>query len=190
MALTDKQKRFVEEYLIDLNATQAAIRAGYSEKTARAIACENLTKLDVQNAISESMKTRSERTKVTQDRVIEELARIAFLDIREAFNDDGNLLPINKMPEHVARAIGGMDIDNVRSIGDDETSQTRKVKILDKRGALELLGKHLAMFTERVEHAGEVTHYAVSSDPLPKDTKEWMDSLKSSGDHSQGRKPH
>jgi phage terminase, small subunit len=75
--LTEKQQRFVDEYLIDLNATQAAIRAGYSVKTADVIGCENLTKPNIQQAIAEHMAERSRRTGVNQDRVVLELAKIA-----------------------------------------------------------------------------------------------------------------
>ena len=82
LKLRPKQKMFVEEYLVDLNATQAAIRAGYSAKTASSIGEQNLRKLDIQTAIQEAMKARQERTGVTQDRVIAELARIAFGDQR------------------------------------------------------------------------------------------------------------
>ena len=73
--MTKKQKRFVEEYLVDLNATQAAIRAGYSPQTARDIGCENLTKPNIQNAIATAMADRSRRTGINQDRVIQEIAK-------------------------------------------------------------------------------------------------------------------
>lgn len=78
MSLTPKQARFVEEYLIDLNATQAAIRAGYSKKTAGQIGDQNLKKLHISKSIQEAQAKRSERTEITQDRVLQELARIAF----------------------------------------------------------------------------------------------------------------
>lgn len=78
MALTNKQKRFVEEYLIDMNATQAAIRATYSEKTAYSIGIENLKKPEIQEALQEAMQKRSDRTQITQDRVLEELAKVGF----------------------------------------------------------------------------------------------------------------
>jgi phage terminase small subunit len=74
--MTPKQRRFVEEYLIDLNATQAAIRAGYSEDTARSIASENLTKPDIQEAIARAMDARSKRTEITQDYVLQGICRI------------------------------------------------------------------------------------------------------------------
>ena len=80
MSLTPKQARFVEEYLVDLNATQAAIRAGYSKKTARQVASENLTKPDIQEAIAAAQDDRSERTGITQDEVIQGLKKEATLE--------------------------------------------------------------------------------------------------------------
>ena len=88
MALTEKQRRFVDEYLIDLNATQAAIRAGYSVKTAREQASQNLTKLNIQQAISEKMAERSKRTGVNQDRIVLELAKIAFVNAADVIDSD------------------------------------------------------------------------------------------------------
>lgn len=81
-----KQRRFVEEYLVDLNATQAAIRAGYSRKTAASIGEENLRKPEIQAAIKAAMTARQERTEITQDRVIAELAKIAFGDSRNVMS--------------------------------------------------------------------------------------------------------
>lgn len=80
--LTDKQARFCEEYLIDLNATQAAIRAGYSEKTAREQAAQNLSKLNIQEKIAELKAERSKRTEMTQDSVIQELAAVARAEVK------------------------------------------------------------------------------------------------------------
>lgn len=89
--LTAKQARFVEEYLVDLNATQAAIRAGYSESTARAIGYENLTKPDIQKAITAAREKQQQRTEITADRVLAEYAKIAFFDPRKLFTADGGL---------------------------------------------------------------------------------------------------
>jgi phage terminase small subunit len=85
--LTEKQKAFVEEYLVDLNATQAAIRAGYSQKTARKIGNENLTKPDIQQAIAEAKKERSERTKVNADWLLKRLADEAEADLADLYKD-------------------------------------------------------------------------------------------------------
>lgn len=155
--LTAKQAAFVDEYLIDLNATQAAIRAGYSENTASETGYENLRKPQIAEAIKEAQDKRSERTEITQDMVVKELARIAFLDIRQAFDEEGKLLPIKDMPEDVARAIGGMDVvTTLNGSGEDAVLELlKKVKIIDKKGALELLGKHLKMFTDKHELTGK-----------------------------------
>ena len=119
MALRPKQQRFVDEYLTDLNATQAAVRAGYSRKTANRIASENLTKPDIRGAISQAQRLRSERTEVTQDRVIQEIAKIAFFDVSRMF--DGK---------------------------EGQTGAAVRIVSPDKLRALELLGKHLGMFKE------------------------------------------
>lgn len=84
--LTAKQKKFVEEYLIDLNATQAAIRAGYSPDTAKEIGCENLTKPNIKTEIDKAMAERSRRTGISQDRVLRELAKIAFVNPGDVIN--------------------------------------------------------------------------------------------------------
>lgn len=151
--LTPKQKRFIEEYLVDLNATQAAIRAGYSEDSAAVIGCENLIKPNIQAAINEAVAERSKKVEVTQEMVLRELAMIAFVDIRQAFDADGFLLPIKDMPENVARAVAGMDLSSRVIEGTDPDSERqvlhedlKKLKLIDKKGSLELLGRHLKLF--------------------------------------------
>lgn len=113
--LTAKQERFCTEYIIDLNATQAAIRAGYSSKTANRIASENLSKPDIQRKIQELQQERAERTEITQDRVLKELAGIGFAPITKG-----------------------------------------KIKAADKTKALELLGRHLGMFTDKLQIEGDI----------------------------------
>lgn len=88
VALTEKQKRFVQEYLVDLNAAQAAIRAGYKEKAARSVGAENLTKPDIQKAIQSAIKERQDRTGITQDRVLKELGKVAFADANDSSESD------------------------------------------------------------------------------------------------------
>lgn len=149
MALTEKQKRFVEEYLVDLNATQAAIRAGYSEKTARAVGCENLTKPDIQDAILKGREEQTKRTEVTADRVIQEYARIAFFDPRRLFMDDGKPREICSLDDETAAALAGMDVyEEYEGAGENRqfVGYTKKYKIADKLRALEALGKHLGVF--------------------------------------------
>ncbi len=115
--LTERQKRFVEEYLVDLNATQAAIRAGYSPRTAYSTGQRLLKNVEVQAAIQEAMEERSRRTEVTQDMVVDELRAVAFAQAAD-YSDSA-------------------------------------LKVSNKLKALELLGRHLGMFTDKVEHSGE-----------------------------------
>jgi phage terminase small subunit len=108
--LTPKQERFVEEYLVDLNATQAAIRAGYSEKTARFIGAENLTKPNVQRAIQKASSELTKKVGIDQERVLTEEKRIAFSDIRAIFDENGTQIKPNELPEEVSRSIAKIEV--------------------------------------------------------------------------------
>lgn len=161
--LTDKQQAFVEEYLIDLNATQAAIRAGYSEDTARSIGCENLTKPDIIDAIAEATAARSAHTQITQDRILQELARIGFSDLRKALTPGGHLLNPEDWDDDTAASISSIEvITNTKGEKDDKgrsaVEYTHKLKVWDKVSALEKMGKHLGMFTDKqdIKVSGEV----------------------------------
>lgn len=155
--LTNKQARFVEEYLVDLNATAAARRAGYSAKNADKIGPELVGKTRIMAAIQEKMSARSERTNITQDRVLRELARVAFFDPRKMFDDAGGAKHVTKLDDDTAAAVAGLDVaTEIDRDNDSVETTTRKYKIADKLRALELLGKHLGMFRERVTiDAGE-----------------------------------
>jgi phage terminase small subunit len=146
--LTEKQQRFVDEYLIDLNATQAAIRAGYSVDTAKEIGYENLTKPHIQKVIAERMAERSKRTGVNQDRIVEELAKIAFVNIEDVVDTDtGEILP-NASKDDLAC------IESVKFKQSDNQyggSIEREVKLASKMKALELLGKHLGMWNDKLD---------------------------------------
>lgn len=159
-----KQQRFVEEYLIDLNATQAAIRAGYSKKTAGQIGHELLKKPETQAAIDEAMKARSERTKITADAVMTELAKLGFANMLDYVRvSDGGLgfLDLSAVTRDQAAAIVEMTTEEV-SGGRDADGEDgppilkTKIKLADKRAALVDLGKHLGMFVSRSEI--DVTH--------------------------------
>lgn len=161
MALTAKQAQFVKEYLIDLNATQAAIRAGYSEKTAYAVGHENLRKPEIAAAIQSKMDGRSQRLEITSDRVLQEIARLGFADIRKVFTPTGQLRNIHELPEEVAASIASVEVvtrpsGGVDEDGNREVEYVHKLKFWDKRGSLELLGKHLKLFTDKVEHEGQI----------------------------------
>ena len=146
--MTPKQQRFVEEYLIDLNATQASIRAGYSAKNADKIGPELLGKTGVAEAIQAALALRSRRTEITQDRVLRELARIAFLDPRKVFNWGPNgvtLLSSDTLSDDDAAAIYEVSESITESGG------AIRGKAYDKQKALELLGRHLGMFTDKID---------------------------------------
>lgn len=146
--MTKKQKRFIEEYLIDLNATQAAIRAGYSPDTAKSIGSENLTKPDIQARIAKAMAERSRRTGVNADRVVMELAKIAFVNAGDVIDAETATLKTDAAREDTA-AIQSV---KVKTFGEDGLE--REIKMADKLKALELLGKHLGMFKDKVELSG------------------------------------
>ena len=134
--LTPKQARFVQEYLIDLNATQAAIRAGYSSKAANREGARLLANVDIESAVQNAMAARATRTLVSQDLIIRELARVAFSDIRDLFDDNGKMLPMSKWPTDSAACISSLK-DGVAG---------REIKMWDKMSALEKLMKHMGMF--------------------------------------------
>lgn len=146
--LTEKQRRFVDEYLIDLNATQAAIRAGYSVESARDIGCENLTKPNIQQAIAKAMAERSKRTGINQDRVVLELAKIAFVKMTDVVDPDtGEILP-NASDDDLA-CIESMKFK--QSDNQYGGSIEREVKLSPKMKALELLGRHLGMWNDKLD---------------------------------------
>lgn len=141
--LTAKQKRFIDEYLIDLNATQAAIRAGYSPDSAKEIASENLTKPNIADAIAKAMALRSRRTGINQDRVLLELAKIAFLNPVDVINMDSATI-IDEASRDDTAAIASVKVKRIPTEDGDITE--REVKTYDKIKALELLGKHLSLW--------------------------------------------
>lgn len=143
--LTDKQQRFVDEYLIDLNATQAAIRAGYSVRTANEQGAQNLAKLSIQDAISKKMAARSRRTGVNAERVVLELAKVAFAKMTDIVDSNGRIKE-DASPDDLAciESIKYKESDNEYG-----GSVEREVKIASKLKALELLGKHLGMWSDK-----------------------------------------
>lgn len=152
--LSARQQRFVDEYLVDLNATQAAIRAGYAERGARVQGCRLLAQPNVDAAIQRGAAKRQRRTEIDQDRVLKELAAIGFHDARTLFGDGGSLKPPAEWDDDTAAAIAGLEVEELFDGRGDEREHIgtlRKIKRNDKVKALELLGRHLKMFTERVE---------------------------------------
>ena len=148
--LTPKQQRFVEEYLIDLNATQAAIRAGYSEKTAYSVGHENLKKPEIQKAIQEAQSKRTEQTQIDSAYVLKRLIEIDQMDVLDIMDDDGNVKPLRDWPK-----VWRQFVSNIETISmEDEAGWLKKIKWPDKVKNLELLGKHVSVgaFKDKIEH--------------------------------------
>lgn len=154
--LTPKQERFCLEYMKDLNATQAAVRTGYSEKAAEVQGHRMLRNVKVATRIQALMNKRSQKLEITADLVLQEILKLAQFDIADIYDESGKLLPVKDIPERARKALVGIDIYTDFTEG-VEVGETKKVKMADKLRALELLGKHLKLFTDRVEHTGKVT---------------------------------
>jgi phage terminase small subunit len=160
--LTAKQAAFVQEYLVDLNATQAAIRAGYSAKTAEQQGYQLLQKTSVAEAVKAGMDARAEKTGITAERVLSELALIGFanmLDYVQPREDGLVYLDMSALTREQAAAIQEVTVDQYiepTGNGDEKRSVNKvKFKLSDKRAALVEIGKHLGMFKDRVEVTGK-----------------------------------
>jgi len=151
--LTPKQQRFVEEYLIDLNATQAAIRAGYSEKTAKVIAAQNLSKLNVQEAIEEAQSKRAEQTQIDAAYVLKRLVEIDQMDVLDIMDNQMKIRPVNEWPKVWRQYV--VNLENLE-LSDGEGC-FKKIKWPDKVKNLELLGRHVSVgaFKDKIEHSGD-----------------------------------
>lgn len=161
--MTDKQARFCEEYMIDLNATQAAIRAGYSPKTANEQAARLLANVSIQNHIAQLQAEQSRRTGVSADRVVRELARIAFANASDLIDPETASVKLDASRDDLA----AVQSIKVKSFGEDGLEH--EVKLADKLKALDLLGRHLGMFNG----AGDIAEgKALEDDPITKSLKE------------------
>ncbi|WP_447515631.1 terminase small subunit [Escherichia coli] len=156
MALTDKQEMFCREYLVDLNATQAAIRAGYSEKTANEQGAQNLAKLSIAERIAELKSERNEAVKVDAEYVLRRLVEIDEMDVLDIVLANGELKAIKDWPKVWRTTLSGMDVTEMAG---DSAGLLKKIKWPDKVKNLELLGKHIDVqaFKEKVEHSGEIS---------------------------------
>lgn len=167
MSLTPKQERFVAEYLIDLNATQAAIRAGYSQKTAQQQGSRLLLNVLVQEAIAKGREKTAAKLEITKERIVDELAKIAFADIRKAVrwgkspidassenaNPNGlgiypvELVPSEEIEDEIAAAVSEVSL----------TQTGIKIKMHDKKAALVDIAKLLGFMVEKHEHSGDIS---------------------------------
>jgi len=173
--LTARQSRFVAEYLLDLNATQAAVRAGYSGRTAESTGPRLLGKMNVAEAVRAAMEKRERRTGITQDRVLQELARIAFFDIRTLYREDGSLKKPSELDDDAAAALAGVDVVEMAGgmaadAGEGEgkakhvAAYTKKARVFDKNTALVNAMRHLGMMKDKIEHSGNVAIHRLLAD--------------------------
>jgi phage terminase small subunit len=145
VTLTPKQSRFVEEYLIDLNGKQAAIRAGYSAKTAEVRASQLLSIAKIQVALGAAMRAQSRNTKVTPDRVLAELAKIGFANMRDYWPKEGEKIDLHRLDQDLTAAVQEITIDETIDPSGVVHRRTR-VKLHDKNGALDSLAQYLGLF--------------------------------------------
>ncbi|MCW0014896.1 terminase small subunit [Rhizobium sp. BT-226] len=177
-ALTDKQSRFVAEYLIDLNATQAAIRAGYSAKTAQQQGSRLLLNVVVQEELSRQQSKVAERLEITKERIVDELAKIGFanmLDYMRAGHDGDPYLDFSGLTRDQAAALSEVIVEDFKDGRGDDARDVRRVKfkLHDKKGALVDLAKMLGFITERHEHTGK------DGGPIQTETRTWREVLRS-----------
>lgn len=160
--LTEKQKRFCELYMVDLNATQAAIGAGYSKKTARDIGCENLAKPNIADYLQELRLKQQKRTEITADRVLEEIANIAFTNLEDFMSvDDDQCAIINPddRPEKSKSALKKVKVTRLIVGSGDNEKEVEKVELEthDKIAALDKLCRHLGIYEKDNRRQVEVT---------------------------------
>jgi phage terminase small subunit len=150
--LTHRQYRFAQEFVIDFNAAKAAIRAGYSAKTARVIACQNLTKANVAAEVDRLCKRVAEAAEVTSIEVLRQAERICRADLRKVFSTDGTLLPPDQWPDDIAGAISSVEVSEQSDVvGEDESTRvvaerTKKIKLWDKNSALDKLFRYHGLY--------------------------------------------
>lgn len=151
---------FCREYLVDMNGTKAAERAGYSEDSAASQASRLLRNDNVAAFLKELIRKRAAAVDLSAERVLAEIMKLAFSDLSQAFNDKGELKSFVDMPEDIRRAIAGVEVDELyEGFGKDreQIGVTKKIKLWDKPKSLEMLARHLKLLTDKVEHSGKVT---------------------------------
>lgn len=147
--ISEKQKRFVKEYLVDLNATQAAIRAGYSEKTANEQATRLLANVSLSDYLQEQRNRINDKLDFSIDRVMQAYSQIGFFDPRKLFNENGSMKVIAELDDNTAMAISSIEVEELfgNSVDDEgnftkeQIGWTKKLKFWDKKGALDSICK-------------------------------------------------
>jgi phage terminase small subunit len=153
-----KRERFCQQYVIDLNGRAAAVRAGYKDGSGTDVTASRLlADAKVKARIAELQAKVANRLEITAERVLRETARLAFSDPRKFFNADGTLRPITDLDDDAAAALASFEsVQKAIPGGEGETEEVRKFKIWDKPAALGMLGRHLKLFTEKLEVSGDL----------------------------------
>ena len=156
--LTPKEQIFVREFLKHGNGTRAAVAAGYSAATASVTASKMLRKAKVSEELANLRKKLLEKLEITAERVLQGIAELAFFDIRKFFTPAGALVPIRELDDQTARALKGRDVEKLfKHFGKgqaEETGTITKIRVADRLEALEMLGRHLKLFTDKLEVTG------------------------------------
>ena len=158
--LTAKQERFCHEYLIDGNATQAAIRAGYEKRNADVVGPRLLGKVGIKKRIEDLNRKRLDRVDIRAEDILRELRRVAFYDLRDLTEGEGNIRPIHELPEDIRRALGGVKIEALFAGRGEERLQIGQIRdyhLLDKVRCLIKLGEHVGLFRKTLELTDSTT---------------------------------
>jgi phage terminase small subunit len=172
--LTRKQSVFIKEYLIDLNATQAAIRAGYSKNAANTIGNENLLKPSIKNVIDSQLAERAKKNELTIERCLAEYKRLALFDIRKLYDEEGNVKPIHTLDDDTAAALASIESEELyagRGAEREMVGHIKKVKSYDKRAALADVMRHFGGFKADNEQQKQNAPVMVDLKDLPADEK-------------------
>jgi phage terminase small subunit len=166
-ALSPKQLQFMIEYLGNgFNATRAAIAAGYAKAHADTQGSRLLANAKVAAVLAARTRKITEKREITAERVLDEIAKMAYFDPRKLWNEEGGLIPVYLLDDGTAASIAGMDVTELKSDG-FTVGRLKKIKIADKRGSLELLGRYLKLFTDKVEHSGSLGVQLITTVPRP-----------------------
>ena len=153
--ITPRQRRFVEEYLVDLNGSKAAIRAGYGAKTARAQATKLLTKGNIAVAVNAGMALRSHRTEVEAEAVLRRLWQMANFDIRKLFRPDGTMKAVAELDDETASGLVSLKITEIKDEDGNVTGYSKDARLIDRRAVLVDVGRHLGMFDAKLRISGD-----------------------------------
>ncbi|WP_299085270.1 terminase small subunit [uncultured Paraglaciecola sp.] len=186
-ALTDRQVRFCQEYIVDLNATQAYIRAGYAEDSADANSHRFMGNEGIKAYIQELMDRRAERLRITADEVLVSIDKMRKATVKSLFDGEDRVLRVSEWDDDFASAVNGIKFTKQKSAGSTAENpiydDVIDVKLVDKKGATELLGRHLKLFADKVEHSGSVTLAVTTPDmTLEEATRIYQDNLKAFDD--------